>query len=224
MQYPPCVPFITPEYPTLCDVVTGDDWLPFINAASDWLYHRSGHTVGECRSEYWPCLPTCRPSCEECGCLPERRIYLPTTPVRNVTVTIDDVPSLEFRVDVIATGAILVLLGDGWPSCQNWEHGVKVSYDWGNPPRDLDQLAAAAIASELARLVECPDTCSLPANAVSVSREGIGYELETSTNWGFESLPTVKEWLQARNPNKIQGSLIIGTRQRQDHARYEVGV
>ena len=145
-------------------------WLPFIFAGQWW-------NVG-CGS--------CGP---QCSCTPDvaRSLALPGVPHNIVSVWIagEELPSTAYE---LRDGILYRIDGGTWPWCNDdiadahtpdsaaWE----ITYRRGIPAPVGGQVAAYRLACELAKAACEDDTCQLPDNVRSVTRQGVSIDLTTT--------------------------------------------
>lgn len=101
--------------------------------------------------------------------------------------------------------------GEQWPACQNLDRDLTedgtwgVDYTRGIPWPVGGRRAVGALACEFARLCSGDKRCRIPANVVSVTRDGVSYDLDPTTYYenGLTSLPEVDLFVSSVNPKHI---------------------
>lgn len=143
-----------------------------------------------------------------CGCGPVSEIRLPgpVNAVTSVVINGDVLDPAAYRVDDLA---MLVRVDAGWwPVCQDMgapagdPNTWSVTYEQGNPVPAGGRLAVGALAAELVNACTSKP-CKLPANAVTVAREGVTIAIDTTglLDAGRTGVAQVDMWLAAVNPN-----------------------
>lgn len=89
-------------------------------------------------------------------------------------------------------------------ACGN-QLSIEVTYTYGSPP-PLEILAAIdALAAEIALAYTDPDSCSLPDTVVSVSRQGLSFQLATDfLDKGRTGIAAVDRALSIFNPGGVR--------------------
>lgn len=114
-----------------------------------------------------------------CGCDDPHAIRLPgpVDSVEKVTIDGADLPAASYRVD--DHGVLVRHDGQGWPRCQNLERPAgaegtwSVDYTFGIPVPTDGQLAAGALACQLAKAYAGAKDCQLPERVQTITREGV---------------------------------------------------
>lgn len=173
--------------------LTAAENLRFVAAAVDLLWRKSGRRFGLCEAVIRPCERpcSCRPRCfGECQWQRLDLFNLVNNRIESVTsVTVDgaDVPAAG-NWYVSNENHYLTPVRDGllwcWPEQDmNLEAGEagtwSVEIVVGEQPPESGPIAAAELACQIARAC-AGEECDVPRNAVSVSRDGVTIQLETS--------------------------------------------
>lgn len=88
--------------------------------------------------------------------------------------------------------------GQGWNVCGG---DTEVTYRFGDPPPAGGRDAAIEFGTEILLDRSGSEECRLPPNTVSVTRQGLTMELQTTDRPDFRTgLPLVDMWLEAVNP------------------------
>jgi hypothetical protein len=88
--------------------------------------------------------------------------------------------------------------GQGWNVCAG---DTEVTYQFGDPPPAGGRDAAIEFGIEILLDQAGSDACRLPPNTVSVTRQGLTMELQSTDRPDFRTgLPLVDMWLEAVNP------------------------
>lgn len=116
----------------------------------------------------------------DCSCSP---VYEATLPFQTYDVTqvkVDGVvltPNVHYRVD---NYRLLVRLGGGdWPICNNLDVADTEPGTWsvtlrtGRPVPTLGQVAVGQLTEQFVKLLLCDESCQLPFNVTSISRQGV---------------------------------------------------
>lgn len=188
------------------------------SAAQNILWGLSGRRLGLCQtteSYRAPCT-------SRCGGLPDGtpsgvryvlegqprsccRIRLAQSPVRAIeevhlyNVTLDPTKYALHRGN-------LVRLGSCWPcddECLN--PPIEVAYSYGVDVGALGALAMGELACEILSGIKGAD-CRLPANVISITRQGVTYDLGDATtlfNQGRVGLPISDAFLRDANPGRL---------------------
>lgn len=116
---------------------------------------------------------------DDCSCSPVYQIKLPG-PVFDVTqVKVDGVAlaTSAYRVD---NYSLLVRLdGADWPVCNNLDEADTEIGTWsvtfrnGVPVPNMGQVAVGMLTEQFVKLLLCDDSCQLPFNVTSISRQGV---------------------------------------------------
>ena len=89
--------------------------------------------------------------------------------------------------------------GHGWNVCGG---DTEVTYQFGDPPPAAGRDAAIEFGIEILLDKVGSDDCRLPPQTVSVTRQGLTMELQTTDRPDFRTgLPLVDMWLEAVNPS-----------------------
>lgn len=175
------------------DGSTGPSWVPYIDAAGAW--RNCGCST-------------------MCSCAPSSQVWLPGPVTSIVEVRVDGglVPAGDYRVDV--QSGIYWLVGENgrvWPECQNFDlpaggaNTFSVTYTRG-PALPADAAVMnGLLACEYAKL--CKNlACQLSPRAVSVSRDGVNYEIPSPDeiiDKGLTGITAVDRWIAAVNPRGL---------------------
>jgi hypothetical protein len=169
---------------------SGTTWLPVL-IGGKWTNISCG------------CLGACM--CEISGAY---ALHLPGPVQAIIQVTVDGVivPATSYRVDNQRT--LVRIDGGTWPACQNLlleptEPGTfEVQYEKGVPVPIGGQVAAGKLACELSKEACGDETCELPANVISVARQGISIGLEDTwekTQEGWTGIRIIDSWVASVN-------------------------
>jgi len=122
-------------------------------------------------------------------------VALPRSPVVSVEeVLVDGEPFTEWNL--IRSGWIERTDGRPWQVCGD---ATVVTYRYGEPPPQAGIDAAIELGTELAR--EGLESCRLPPNVVSVTRQNVTMEIEANDTERFRTgLYGVDLWLDTVNP------------------------
>jgi hypothetical protein len=198
----PCVQRVAQTYRTYgvwtdgyYDGSTGPSWVPYIDSAGAW------RNCG-CSSM--------------CSCVPSSQVWLPgpVTSIAEVRVNGVLVPAGDYRVD-IAEGLYWLVGENGrvWPDCQNFDNPAagadtfSVTYTRAALLPDEGAAMAGMMACDFAKACRGLE-CALSKAAVSISRDGVSYEIATADDLiskGFTQLPAVNMWINAVNPGGLRG-------------------
>jgi hypothetical protein len=175
-------------------------------AAIDFLYTATCMRYKMCTSTIRPCLRDC--DCGEvCGCgyryveltdfVPGPIVAVQSVHIADSTGTVTTVPASDYRVE--SSRFIPHKDGSLWPfPGQNMQTEPGGPNTWwirvthGRRPPEGLLIAARDLACQLIASCVPGAVCDLPANAVSVSRDGVTIRLET----GLHAVPTVKMALE----------------------------
>lgn len=195
----PCAQKVGPTYRTYgvwsdgyYDSAMGPTWMPYVDASGSWRNCGCGGA---------------------CSCAPSSVVWLPgpVTSITNVKIGGVVVPAGDYRVDVRAGRFWLVgQNGRVWPECQNLDQpaagadAFTVTYTRDKPlPAEVPFLVGL-LACEFGKL--CTNQpCRLSQSAVSVSRDGVSYEILTAENLikeGMTPIPEINQWVYAVNPHR----------------------
>lgn len=160
---------------------------------------------------------SCGCASSDCGCGRLEEAILPG-PVGQIVEVWVDGAALDpdaYRVD--GGNRLVRLDGESWPGCQDLSqdaHGVdafSVTYYMGEAPNNVVLAAAGALAGEWYKAC-VGEACSLPANAVSVSRQGISMELEAGLfPGGKTNIPIVDALLEVYNPYGLRQAPVVAS-------------
>lgn len=203
--------------------------------ATSTLRRLSGYRVGGCPITVRPCVLGCMDASlyysrawgprqtadgtwvNSCGCttdcsctaLCEVRLAGPVGPVTWVKVDGIEVSTRDYRVD----GDRLVWIGAAdcpWPVCQDMTADdskpgtFAVNYLRGVAPDALASYAAGVLAVEFGKACT-GGKCRLPPNVVSVTRQGVAYEMTAGTfPTGVTGIREVDAWIGLWNPNGMR--------------------
>lgn len=214
------------EWPTLgCDTCCDLDVPPDIAeataaSAKQWLWEATKRRFGNCPVTIRPCLPDCHfgtstawvpwrdpvggwvnVGCGRCGnsCSCGGRVsevILPTVgEVLSVEIDGVEMSAEDWRLD---NKRHLVRLDGDWPRCQDLAADPPtwaVTYTPGLPVPEMGQLAAGQLACQLARRA-CGQKCDMPANATTITRQGVTVLVEPG---GKTGLWMVDNWVEMMN-------------------------
>lgn len=124
-------------------------------------------------------------------------VQLPRVPVTQVTeVTVAGEVFLGWELG--PNGWLTRTDGQGWNVCAG---DTEVTYRFGDPPPAGGRDAAVEFGVEILLEQAGSDECRLPPNTVSVTRQGLTMELQSTDRPDFRTgLPLVDMWLEAVNP------------------------
>lgn len=150
---------------------------------------------------------------EGCSCSTLSEAILPG-PIYDVTeVKVDGVvltPVDDYRVDNFRR--LVRLGGETWPICNDlnldddqdgtWSVTIRI----GKPLPQLGKLALGVLVTEFVKLILCDDTCALPRQVQSVSRQGVNMEfISPDGSFGIDQiglyLPDL--FINTYNPNRL---------------------
>jgi hypothetical protein len=159
-----------------------------------WPYHESW---GRCRC--WTMPVPVDGTFRHWGAEGVYAIRLPRDPVTDIlSVTVGGQAFTEF--DMLRTGWVERTDGQSWDVCGGT---TEITYTYGEPPPLAGKRAALALALELAKEAIGDDTCRLPRNSTSVTRQGVTVTMLSSVDFQAvyrTGVPEVDRWLAAVNP------------------------
>ena len=125
-------------------------------------------------------------------------------PVGQVTRVLIDQEEVDSSIYRVEDGRYLVRLDGGrWPSTTG--NNFVVTYYNSYPVDDMGAHAAGVMAEEWLKLISGNKNCRLPANATSVSRQGINIEVATGMFPGnVTGLPEIDAYLMLFNPHALR--------------------
>lgn len=125
-------------------------------------------------------------------------IRLPRAPITSVvSVTVGGEPFAAWNL--LRSGWLERTDGQGWNVCGG---DTEVIYRFGEPPPQAGIDAAIELGIEILRDQMRLDSCRLPPNVVSVTRQGITMEMAADTSRPHHTgLYLVDLWLEAVNPH-----------------------
>jgi hypothetical protein len=142
---------------------------------------------------------------DDCSCglgAPSLRLPGPVSSVEEVLIDGTPLPASAYRVD---NHSLLVRLdGQGWPACQDMAAPVtaantwQVSYTRGTEVPVGGQVAAGALACELAKAATNDRTCQLPQRVQTIARQGVTVQLLdmfTDVEKGGTGIWVVDSWV-----------------------------
>lgn len=216
------------DWPIRWSCETAEDDLDFMalaqQAAQDILWGLSGRRLGLCHtteSYRAPCTGRCPglPDGTPAGVryrLEEQprsccRIRLAQAPVRSIEeVTLYGV-ILDPDEYALHRGN-LVRLGLCWPcDTECLEPPIRVAYSYGVEVGAIGELAMGELACEILHGMKGED-CRLPANVISVTRQGITYDLgdaRTLFEQGRIGLPLCDMFLRDLNPGRLMSASTV---------------
>jgi len=158
----------------------------------------------------------CRNALCSCDLLCEVRLPAPIGVVYEVKVDGNTVPSTDYAVyadRLVWTGA-----GDcPWPTCQDLRladtepNTFSVRYLNAYPVDGLGAYAAGVLAWEYSQAC-MGNTCRLPANVTSVSRQGVSFTVESGAfPNGFTGVREVDAYIALWNPNALKQGARVWT-------------
>lgn len=137
-----------------------------------------------------------------CGCRPLSKVLLSGYPVREILEVKIDGDVVDPDTYELRNYRWLVRTRDpadpdtalSWPSCQDddlpdTEDGTfSVTYTYGQDPPLAGQRAAAALACEISKTCSASGDgdCTIPTNAVRVTRQGVTIDKNATLAWFFE--------------------------------------
>lgn len=199
------------------------------DAAVEWLWNATNRRYGNCPVTILPCLNGCQnnygqpwapyrlaagswswvnvgcASCSTlCSCSTPSQVILPTK--GTVTeVRVDGTPLDPLDWNLLNSQILIRTDGGSWPTCQDltaepptWE----VDFIPGLAVPGFGSIVAGVLACQLARRV-CGASCDLPANASSVSRQGVTIFLDP--NGGQTGIWLIDQWVNMVNtaPSRV---------------------
>jgi hypothetical protein len=130
-------------------------------------------------------------------------IVVPTSiqlPRNNVTEVVEVTVAGDVFLgwEVAPNGWLARTDGQGWNVCAG---DTEVTYRFGDPPPAGGRDAAVEFGIEI--LLDGTEECRLPPNVISVTRQGLTMELQSTDRPEFRTgLPIVDMWLEAVNPHR----------------------
>lgn len=96
-------------------------------------------------------------------------------------------------------------------SCSCGRANVELTMTWGREPPAGGLAAAELLAIEFGKALAGDQTCRLPGNVVSVSRQGVSVVLDPSALLDADrvGIPFVDTWLNSVNPRKRRGAPML---------------
>lgn len=121
---------------------------------------------------------TCGECTTGCSCSPVSEVVLPGPVYAVIQVKVDGIalPTGSYRLD---DGRRLVRLGGSWPECNDLNladtepNTWSVTFQIGLPIPTLALLAHGVLTAEIAKMLACDETCGLPKQVQSLSRQGV---------------------------------------------------
>lgn len=196
-----------------------------VAAATEQLWALSGRQFGFCKQRFLPCARPCWVcKSDPCNCCALDFLRLPYGPPCQVTRYViegedQDLDSIKL---FYRAGEYVASNCDLWPTeqCQaagyfevgdpvtcETEYNWWIEYIYGRPIPAQGKLAALALACEY--VYSCTDKtkCQLPTGVTSVSRQGLSYNIETSSltvyQSGLTGIGAVDRFLSTVNPNGL---------------------
>jgi hypothetical protein len=139
-------------------------------------------------------------------------VWLPGPVASVVEVKVDGIVIDPARYRVDNRTRLVGLDGQCWPECQNMNldgavTGVfEVTYLRGKPLPVAGQIAAGELACEFLKACQ-GQSCALPANISSLTRQGVQIEMVDPTDEltsGLTGIRNVDMWIRAVNPKGLQ--------------------
>lgn len=186
-----------------------------------WLWESTLRRYGNCPVTILPCNQRCSSygssppwvpyrtaggwvnvGCNRCGndcsCTYVSQLVLPTA--GTVTEVIVDSEILSPDAWRVFNRRLLTRIdGGSWPTCQDLTYETTpvfaVTYTPGAEVPAAGQLAAGSLICQIARRL-CGQACELPANATSISRQGVAIALEPGAATGIWM---IDQWVDMMN-------------------------
>lgn len=146
----------------------------------------------------WPVAPTWRARDTGTGW---RTLQLPDSPVTAVDEVLVDGQAVDVEAQ-LPVGLIARRDGQPWPRA-----GAEVTYTRGLPPPAGGRTSTILLTVELGKAWARDKTCRLPANATTVSREGItvtSIDKAEFLDKGRIGIPEIDQWITSVNPRRLQ--------------------
>ncbi|MFN2347640.1 MAG: hypothetical protein ABR616_18255 [Dermatophilaceae bacterium] len=170
---------------------------------------------------------------EVCGCsdgYASLRIPGPVDSVTEITVDGTVLPATDYRVD---NGRLLVRTDGGrWPRCNDLSKATTepgtwaVEYERGVPVPTGGQVAAGALACEMAKAVLHDGDCRLPQRLQTVTREGVTVGVLDSfegLNEGKTGIWLVDSWVGSMTKIRARSTIHSPDVRRPQRTTYEGG-
>lgn len=146
-----------------------------------------------------------------CDCVGPSEVALPG-PVASITEVWVDGQELDAAAYKIRNSRWLLRVdGEVWPQKQDLtvgdhaEGAFTVTYKQGIPVPRAGQIAAGELALEFLAARKNDGRCKLPDRAISVSRQGVDYQLvdaQVLFEQGLTGIASVDQWIATVNPHK----------------------
>lgn len=157
----------------------------------------------------------CQPSSCSCSALSEVELPGPVGSIVEVWLDGQIMDPADYRID---NGNRLVRTDGGtWPTCQDLAqdaHGpdaFSVTYYRGEAPNNVILYAAGSLAAEFYAACTTGE-CALPANVISVSRQGIAMELQAGMfPNGKTNIPVVDNIIEIYNPFGLRMAPVVAS-------------
>lgn len=161
--------------------------------------NRYAWTVGgQLAAAAWPVAPAWRAYDTGTGW---RTLQLPDSPVTAIDEVLVDGQAVDVDAQ-LPVGLISRRDGQPWPPS-----GAEVTYSRGLAPPAGGRTCAIAFTVELGKAWARDKTCRIPANATTVSREGItvtSIDKAEFLDKGRTGIPEIDQWITSVNPHRLQ--------------------
>lgn len=160
---------------------------------------------------------SCGCSSDGCGCSALPTAILPGPVGGVVSVWLNGVELPADAYAIVDGNRLVRLDGEGWPACQDLTQDAQgpdafsVQYYLGAAPDNVTLAAGGKLAKEFYLACGGQD-CALPANVVSVSRQGISMELSGGLfPNGKTNILEVDALLEIYNPHGLRSAPVIAS-------------
>lgn len=212
MSASPTAPCDWPWTPCPCadfDTVWPDEDDDIVALASYLLWAATGKVYGPCPVSVLPCNEStcgaCHNPLRSCGCasVPEIRLDGPVYSIVEVVIDGVPLPDTSYRVDDYEW--LVRLDGESWPTNADPldPDGFRVDYLLGVAPPDGAGSAVGELACEIAKARCGHESCRLPSNIRSYTRQGVTVSFVPG---GF-GLFMVDKWIEAAKTPILAGAV-----------------
>jgi hypothetical protein len=192
-------------------------------AAVTWLWEATLRRYGNCPVTILPCTQRCstygssppwvpyrsttggwvnvgcnRCAVDDCSCTRVDQIILPTAGTV-IDVEIEGEVLSEEAWRLYNSRILARIDGGSWPTCQDLAYETTptfaVTFTPGTEVPAMGLLAAGSLSCQLARRL-CGQSCELPSNATSISRQGVSILLEPGVATGIW---LIDQWVEMMN-------------------------